>query len=85
MFKSRKESISSIPSLPTSGFLAKTYTDSEGVNPGRTVEDHCRIVGEVAKVLVQRYPVALQFLFPKGAELAAACHDIGKISLAWFI
>lgn len=84
MFKSRKESISSIPSLPTSGFLAKTYTDSEGVNPGRTVEDHCRIVGEVAKVLVQRYPVALQFLFPKGAELAAACHDIGKISPTFY-
>ncbi len=84
MFKSRKESISTVPSLPTSGFLAKTYSSSEGVLPGRKVEDHCRIVGEVAKALVRRYPPLVQALFPKGAELAAACHDVGKISPTFY-
>lgn len=72
------------PSLPTKGFIAKTYTDASGVHPGRTVEDHCQIVGEIAKSLVRVYPQALQCLFPKGAHLAAACHDIGKISPTFY-
>ena len=81
MFKSRP---SPTPSLPLTGYLAKTYTDATGVHPGRTVEDHCRIVGEIAKALIKRYPALMQSLFPVGAPLAAACHDIGKISPTFY-
>ncbi len=84
MFKARVQSNSSIPLLPTSGFLAKTYTDANGVHPGRSVEDHCYIVGEIAKALILRYPEALRGLFPPGSELAAACHDVGKISPTFY-
>jgi HD superfamily phosphohydrolase YqeK len=48
---------------------------------GRTVPEHCQIVGEVARELVGRYPPALRdSLFPAHAPFAAACHDIGKVS-----
>lgn len=61
---------------------AKTFLRSDGlVVPGRTVVEHCRIVGEVARALIMRYPVGLRsVLFPDGAEMAAAAHDIGKVS-----
>lgn len=62
--------------------LAKTFTDSTGrVVPGRTVLDHCQIVGEVARALLARYPKALrETIFPNGAVMVAASHDIGKVS-----
>lgn len=48
---------------------------------GRSVVDHCQIVGLVAKQLIGRYPESLRSrLFPKGADFAAAAHDIGKVS-----
>ncbi|ELJ8515499.1 CRISPR-associated helicase Cas3' [Vibrio cholerae] len=61
---------------------AKTWQQVKGVViPGRNVPEHCQIVGEIAKVLIQRFPPAIQrILFPVGSELAAACHDIGKVS-----
>ncbi|MDC0662559.1 CRISPR-associated helicase Cas3' [Marinobacter sp. SS21] len=61
---------------------AKTYESSDGVVCGRSVESHCRIVGEVAKEIVRRSSVAT--LFPEGACLAAACHDIGKVSPTFY-
>lgn len=49
--------------------------------PGRSVLDHCLIVGEVARELIARYPMQLGArLFPAGSPLAAASHDIGKVS-----
>lgn len=85
MYKARTQTASSVPSLPQFAFLAKTYTTADGVYPGRTVEDHCHIVGKIAKALIERYPIGLQqSLFPPGAELAAACHDIGKISPTFY-
>lgn len=49
------------------------------------VVNHCQIVGEVARALIKRYPPRLQnALFPAGAELIAACHDIGKVSPCFF-
>lgn len=64
-------------SLCRAEFLAKTY----GSSAGRTVLDHCQIVGEVAKEIIARMPAWLrEKLFPDGAELIAAIHDIGKIS-----
>lgn len=62
--------------------LAKTRkTDKSIVLPGRLVFSHCQIVGEVARAMILRMPVWLRTeLFPVGAELIAAAHDIGKVS-----
>lgn len=60
---------------------AKTYLRDGDMVPGRTVVEHCQIVGEVARALIRRYPQGLQTqLFPPDAPFAAACHDIGKVS-----
>jgi CRISPR-associated endonuclease/helicase Cas3 len=57
--------------------LAKTYNGK----PGRDIETHCSIVGDIAKELTSRLPDWLQEdLYPPGIELIAACHDIGKVS-----
>src|SRR5690606_23969878 len=44
--------------------------------------NHCRIVGEVAKELIRRSPVAE--LFPVGAAFTAATHDVGKVSPTFY-
>ena len=59
---------------------AKTFLNERGVSvPGRTVFNHCQIVGEVAKELIARLPKRIQTLFPKGSPMAAAGHDVGKV------
>jgi CRISPR-associated endonuclease/helicase Cas3 len=59
--------------------IAKTYYGENGQKQlGRTVLNHCQIVGEVAKEIIQRSPN--KALFPKGAAFTAASHDVGKIS-----
>ena len=64
--------------------LAKTIRLSSGNRPGVSVETHCRIVGFVARELLSRLPAWLRkSLFPKGSELIAAAHDIGKVSPAF--
>lgn len=65
---------------------AKTYTRPDGVVvPGRTVLEHCQIVGEVARALIARYPPNLaEAMFPAGGALTAACHDTGKVSPTFF-
>ncbi len=70
------------PVLDLAEYLAKTYTLQQGtILPGRTVAEHCQIVGEVARALLLRLPKWLRDdLFPEGSELIAASHDIGKIS-----
>jgi len=62
--------------------LAKSRkTDGNIVLPGRLVLSHCQIVGEVARAMMLRMPDWLRAnLFPDGAELIAAAHDIGKVS-----
>lgn len=53
--------------------------------PGYMVPGHCRVVGETARALIARYPAQLAAqLFPPGSELAAAGHDIGKVSPTFF-
>ena len=61
---------------------AKTYRTNDGtVVPGRSVLNHCTIVGEVARQLIERIPPKVAVgLFPKGAPLVASLHDIGKVS-----
>ncbi len=60
---------------------AKTFTQENGETaPGRTVFNHCQIVGAVAKEIIRRMPGDLgALLFPVGAEIAVASHDIGKV------
>ncbi len=62
--------------------LAKTFKNKNGdKQQGRKVTEHCQIVGKVAKELIARMPQWLcDDLFPKGSELIAACHDLGKVS-----
>jgi CRISPR-associated endonuclease/helicase Cas3 len=61
---------------------AKTWKKKDGsVSTGRTVLNHCQIVGETARCLIQRFPEPMRsHLFPAGSEMAAAGHDIGKVS-----
>ena len=61
---------------------AKTHTKNDGtVEQGRSVLNHCTIVGEVARALIGRIPPAVAMdLFPVGAPLVASLHDIGKVS-----
>ncbi len=68
--------------LPLSQCLAKSCKTAQiTVLPGRLVFSHCQIVGEVARALMMRMPQWLhEALFPDGAELVAAAHDIGKVS-----
>lgn len=70
--------------IPLNECLAKTIRLSSGNRPGVSVETHCRIVGFVARELLSRLPAWLrESLFPKGSELIAAAHDVGKVSPAF--
>jgi CRISPR-associated endonuclease/helicase Cas3 len=61
---------------------AKTYrSPNDDILVGRSVLEHCQIVGHVASELLNRLPAPLVArLFPPGSALVAACHDIGKVS-----
>lgn len=65
---------------------AKSFTDEHGqVSLGRSVFNHCQIVGEVAKEMIRRIQcVNLKALFPEGAAFIAASHDIGKVSPTFY-
>lgn len=70
-----------LPAIDYKSCLAKTYLHNGLTLEGHTVTAHCQIVGEVAREMIARYPRLLsKKLFPKHAPLAAACHDIGKVS-----
>lgn len=61
---------------------AKTFQKKNGeIAQGRSVLNHCQIVGEVARELIARFPPKFrEALFPHNAILAASAHDIGKVS-----
>lgn len=60
---------------------AKTFNSDFGVILGRSVFNHCQIVGHVAREIINRQPAFLHdALYPDGAHFAAAAHDIGKVS-----
>ncbi|NTV67351.1 MAG: CRISPR-associated helicase Cas3' [Chlorobaculum sp.] len=69
------------PPLPLENCLAKSRKiDADRSVAGRTVLDHCRIAGEVARELIARSPAFLREpFFPGGSALVAACHDLGKV------
>jgi CRISPR-associated endonuclease/helicase Cas3 len=79
---SKESKVEVTQALKMSQCLAKTYKSQQGtVFPGPNVLEHCQIVGEVARALLLRLPAWLcNTLFPKGSELIAAAHDIGKVS-----
>ncbi|MBU1087908.1 MAG: CRISPR-associated helicase Cas3' [Candidatus Omnitrophica bacterium] len=67
--------------LPLKDCLAKTIRVALKKIPGTSVETHCKIVGYVALELMKRMPLWLvNNFYPKGSELIAAVHDIGKVS-----
>ena len=79
---SPKKSSTTPPAIDFKDCPAKTVGMPDGSTlAGRSVVDHCQIVGLVAKKLMAKYPESLRSrLFPKGADFAAAAHDIGKVS-----
>lgn len=91
MLRKNRLSPSTVPENEPARFVsfancpAKTWLDdNHNVIQGRSVPEHCQIVGEIAKRLIASYPVALRRLFPENAAFAAACHDIGKVSPYFF-
>lgn len=79
MLKSKTQG--NVPVIPFRLCPAKTFDGPQGIQQGRSVFNHCQIVGEVARELIRRLPPALsRELFPPGAAFAAAGHDIGKVS-----
>lgn len=78
--------VETIRVVPFEQCPAKTFAlaGSREIVPGRSVPEHCQIVGEIAKRLIESYPAALRCLFPEGSAFAAACHDIGKVSPTFF-
>lgn len=70
--------------IPLKDCLAKTIRLESGNKQVVSVETHCRIVGYVARELLGRLPTWLrESFFPKGSELLAAAHDVGKVSPAF--
>ena len=90
MMNRRRQSTEPSPevtAVPYEECPAKTYLDQQG-NPrlGRSVFNHCQIVGETARALLIRMPVTIRkALFPEGSVLQAAVHDIGKVSPTFFL
>lgn len=71
--------------IPFEQCPAKTFAAENSVIPGRSVPEHCQIVGEVARALIARQPDALRdHLYPQNAHLVAAAHDIGKVSPTFY-
>jgi len=80
--RGKKSKPANIPVVSFAKCPAKTFLTNNGeVIQGRTVVNHCQIVGEVAKEIIFRIPPELGCaLFPDGAHMVAASHDIGKVS-----
>lgn len=65
--------------LPLNSCLAKTWQSPTGLRPGRTVEEHCRIAGAVARALAGRLGPAARACLPARAHVPALVHDVGKV------
>jgi len=65
---------------------AKSFQLHDGVMvAGRSVYEHSLIVGKVAAALLARLSTQLcSSLFPAGAPLVAAAHDVGKVSPCFY-
>lgn len=67
-----------IPALPFEKCLAKTWNNGV-ILCGRTVEDHCRIAGSIAKMLISIFNKLVFNFLPTEAFIPALLHDIGKV------
>lgn len=85
--RSTQETTQALPVVSYHHCPAKTYNNDNGQRClGRSVFEHCLIVGEIARALINRFPSALQqSLFPPGSALLAAVHDVGKVSPTFFL
>lgn len=65
---------------------AKSHTTRDGgIHPGRSVFNHCQIVGEVSKEIIRRIVNPnLRAMFPEGSSFTAGSHDIGKVSPTFY-
>ena len=68
-----------LASIPLDCCLAKSRVKDGVTLPGRTVEEHCRITGAVAKALLAALPPCTTRLFPENSDIAVSLHDIGKV------
>ena len=82
----RRNPPSAATAVPYDQCPAKTWQTNQGdICLGRTVPEHCLIVGTIAQKLIEYYPATLSNnLFPAGSPLAAAAHDLGKVSPTFF-
>lgn len=81
----RRKIITAKPEVHVVGFSdcpAKTFETEHGFKLGRSVENHCHIVGEVAREIIRRLPT--KHLFPSGSAFTAATHDVGKVSPTFY-
>ena len=87
MLRRTSSSTEDVGAVPYDQCYAKTWqTDQGEICLGRKVLEHCIIVGTIAEKLIEHYPATLgNILFPEGSPLAAAAHDIGKVSPAFLI
>lgn len=68
--------------MPLERCLAKTRLTSDGIARGRTVAEHCRIAGAIARSLLSRMFAAWPegaLIFPENSFLGPQLHDIGKV------
>ena len=81
MLRSKADRKQDAPSLvPLENCLAKSRTENGVALPGRTVEEHCRITGAVARALLAALPPCTARLFPECSDLVVSMHDVGKVS-----
>ncbi len=66
---------------------AKTYNNDVGQRClGRSVFEHCLIVGKIARALINRFLLLYnRVCSPPGSALLAAVHDVGKVSPTFFL
>ncbi len=85
--RTRSDLIVPLAAVPYTICPAKTYEDEHGqARLGRSVFEHCLIVGELARALLRRLPAhTREELFPPGSALIAAVHDVGKVSPTFFL
>lgn len=84
--RAKEKTASQQPTITYQDCPAKTYAAPDGnIYLGRSVYNHCQIVGLVAAELIKRSPQAIrEALYRDGDELVAAAHDIGKVSPTFY-
>ncbi len=77
MVKLNRAKNAGIPALSWRECFAKS---TDGNEPGLSVHEHCRNVGEVARALVKELPRSVVSLLGDNPACISALHDVGKVS-----